>query len=64
MSNPAPIPDTETFLRELLARTAAAHGEYERDQLASVYDENWPTWYAAYMTQFLAAGGYVIARAD
>ena len=62
MSGEAPVPDAETFLRELLTRTAEAHGHYERDELGSVYDENWPQWYAAYMAAALTADGYAIAR--
>ncbi|MDF2580618.1 MAG: hypothetical protein K0S49_2197, partial [Microbacterium sp.] len=38
MSSEAPVSDAETFLRELLTRTAEAHGRYERDELGSVYD--------------------------
>lgn len=60
MSDDAPVSDAETFLRELLTRTAEAHGRYERDELGSVYDENWPQWYAAYMAEALAADGYAI----
>lgn len=52
----------EAFLRELLTRTAEAHGRYERDELNSVYDEDWPRWYAAFMAETLAAGGYEIVR--
>ncbi|GAA5201006.1 hypothetical protein [Microbacterium jejuense] len=62
MSHETPVPDAETFLRELLIRTASAHGEHERDDLGGVYDEDWPRWYAAYMAQALASGGYTITR--
>ena len=63
MTSRMPVPDPETFLRDLLQRTAAAHGRYERDELGSVYDENWPQWYAAFMASALDADGYVIERA-
>ncbi|MFE5408162.1 hypothetical protein [Microbacterium sp. NPDC056569] len=56
------MPDTEAFLRELLIRTAEAHGGYERDVLGGVYDEAWPRWYAAFMARTLAAEGYAIER--
>jgi hypothetical protein len=62
MSSEAPVSDAETFLRELLTRTAEAHGRYERDELGSVYDDNWPQWYAAYMAAALRADGYAITR--
>ena len=32
----------------LLARTEAAHGDYERTELKGVYDQDWPAWYAAH----------------
>ena len=31
-------------------------------QAVSVYDEDWPRWYAAFMAETLAAGGYEIVR--
>ena len=57
-----PVPDAEELLRELLTRTAEAHGRFESEQLGGVYDEAWPQWYAAFMTQQLAAEGYTIER--
>ncbi|MFD4957957.1 hypothetical protein [Microbacterium sp. NPDC058389] len=62
MSHETTVADTENFLRELLIRTAAAHGAHERDDLGGVYDEDWPRWYAAYMAQALADGGHVVVR--
>ncbi|MBW9092553.1 hypothetical protein JNB62_02520 [Microbacterium jejuense] len=64
MSHETPVADTETFLRELLIRTAAAHGVHERDDLGGVYDEDWPRWYAAYMARDLAAAGHAIVRSE
>jgi hypothetical protein len=40
---------TERDLADLLARTGAAHGEYETRELGGRYDEDWATWYAAYL---------------
>jgi len=62
MPHETPVVDTETLLRELLIRTAAAHGEHERDDLGGVYDEDWPRWYAAYMAQALADSGHSLVR--
>jgi len=62
MSNQLPVDATEDFLRELLIRTAAAHGEHERDDLGGVYDEDWPRWYAAFMADALADSGHTIVR--
>jgi hypothetical protein len=35
-------------LEALLNQTEAAHGVYETTELNGVYDQEWPTWYAAY----------------
>jgi hypothetical protein len=45
------------FLRDLLQETAAAHGEFEKTELNGVYDEDWPTWYAAFMARTLEERG-------
>ena len=58
-----PLPDAEAVLRDLLTRTAEAHGRFESEELGGVYDEAWPRWYAAFMARELAADGYVIERA-
>ncbi len=50
---------TEIFL-DLLKRAAAAHGIYEKNELAGKYDTDWPKWYAAHMTRALAEAGYRI----
>ena len=39
----------EKAVADLLRETEAAHGAYETDVLAGVYDEAWPGWYAAYL---------------
>jgi hypothetical protein len=35
-------------VEQLLAATEAAHGAYEATELAGVYDQAWPRWYATY----------------
>ena len=32
----------------LLSETEQAHGVYETAELAGVYDQDWPQWYASY----------------
>jgi hypothetical protein len=32
----------------LLSEAEAAHGVYEATELHGVYDQEWPSWYAAY----------------
>ena len=49
---------TRDVILDLLTQAAAAHGVYEAEQLGGVYDEQWPEWYAAHMTDALAASGY------
>ncbi len=51
---------TETVL-DALKRAAAAHGIHEEQELGGVYDEEWPQWYAAHMTQTLAGAGHEVA---
>ncbi len=41
-------PDRIDALEALLTETQAAHGVYEATELAGVYDEAWPRWYAEY----------------
>ncbi|GLY94516.1 VOC family protein [Actinoplanes sp. NBRC 103695] len=41
-------------VEQALRDAAAAHGEYEKEQLGGVFDEQWPAWYAAHMAR--AAG--------
>jgi hypothetical protein len=48
------------LLHEVLIETATAHGRYEKEHLGGVYDENWPAWYAAFMSQVLADRGYAL----
>lgn len=36
-------------LIETLREASAAHGDYETNILNGVYDDNWPSWYAAYV---------------
>ena len=53
---------TRGVILELLRQAAAAHGAYEADELGGVYDERWPEWYAAHMSEALAAQGYRLAE--
>ncbi|MCS5720162.1 hypothetical protein N1027_18680 [Herbiconiux sp. CPCC 205763] len=53
--------DNNAILLELLKNAAAAHGIHEKDDLGGVFDEQWPEWYAAHMTQALKDEGYTIA---
>jgi hypothetical protein len=50
------------ILRDLLKRTAAAHGLHEKE--LGKPDPDWPQWYAAYMSRALAEAGYRISRAS
>lgn len=45
-----------------LNQAAAAHGVHEATDLAGVYDEQWPEWYAAHMTRTLTEAGYRLVR--
>lgn len=53
---------TNEVILHLLEEAAAAHGVYETEQLNGVYDEEWPTWYAAHMTSSLGARGYRLVK--
>jgi len=48
---------TETMVLDALERAAAAHGVHEAEELGGVYDDEWPSWYAAHMAQALAGHG-------
>jgi hypothetical protein len=43
---------TQDELAQLLQETERAHGEYERE--LGQRDEDWPSWYAAYMLDKLS----------
>lgn len=45
MSDDARIP----AIAALLGEAEAAHAVYERGELAGVYDEQWPAWYARFV---------------
>jgi hypothetical protein len=52
----------ESAIAALLRETEAAHGAYETDVLAGVFDKDWATWYARYLldhglTEFLPGPG-------
>ncbi|WP_100363893.1 hypothetical protein [Diaminobutyricimonas aerilata] len=49
---------TNEVILDLLTAAADAHGVFEAEELGGVYDEEWPAWYAAHMTEGLAARGY------
>ncbi len=38
-------------IRALLDEAEAAHGVYETTELKGVYDQAWPSWYAAYAVE-------------
>ena len=40
---------SEMAVASLLRETEAAHGAYETNVLGGVFDEDWSTWYAAYL---------------
>ena len=44
---------TKEELTRLLRAAEAAHGEYERDQLGGVRDEEWAPWYAEFIVNAL-----------
>ena len=41
----------EKAVAALLREAETAHGAYETNDLAGVYDEAWPAWYAAYLLE-------------
>ncbi|WP_423067260.1 hypothetical protein [Devosia sp. CN2-171] len=54
---------TTAIFLDLLKQAAAAHGVYEKNELGGKYDNDWPQWYAAHMTDALATLGYdLVAR--
>lgn len=55
-------PSTTEIILNLLTSAATAHGVYESEVLAGVYDLEWPQWYADHMTRALAESGYRITR--
>jgi len=48
---------TQEIVLDALERAAAAHGVHETEELGGVYDEEWPSWYAAHMAGTLADHG-------
>jgi hypothetical protein len=50
---------TETVL-DALERAATAHGVHEAEELGGVYDQEWPSWYAAHMARTLREAGSAI----
>lgn len=57
-------PTLTEVLLEALKGAAKAHGVYEAKELAGVYDDNWPQWYAEHMTHALEEAGYRLTRAE
>jgi len=50
--------EVQRVLQDALTQAATAHGEYEKEELGGVHDEDWPLWYAEHMAETLANGGY------
>lgn len=42
------VDDRTEAVTALLIETEAAHGTFETTELNGIYDQDWPTWYAAY----------------
>lgn len=49
---------TEAVVLDALTRAAAAHGEYEANELGGIYDEAWPDWYARHMSASFHDAGF------
>ena len=43
--------DDQGAVDALLVETAEAHGVFEETELNGIYDQDWPTWYAAYAVE-------------
>lgn len=43
------VQNTAAELASLLRAAGSAHGVYETNELGGVYDQHWPTWYAAWL---------------
>jgi hypothetical protein len=43
--------DKTVHIERLLQQTSAAHGEYETNVLAGVYDREWYIWYAKWAVE-------------
>jgi hypothetical protein len=54
--------DLTAVILDHLNQAATAHGVHEATELAGVYDEQWPEWYAAHMTRTLTEAGYRLVR--
>ncbi len=48
---------TKEELTDLLREAEQAHGKYETEELGGVRDEDWPTWYAAFIVDKLRERG-------
>ena len=44
---------TKEELTSLLREAEKAHGEYEKEELGGVRDEDWPAWYAEFIVKKL-----------
>lgn len=49
---------TDAVVLDALTRAAAAHGDYEANELGGIYDEAWPDWYARHMSASLQGRGF------
>ena len=45
------VDDRIEAVKALLTEAEAAHGVYETTELNGVYDQAWPSWYAAYAVE-------------
>jgi hypothetical protein len=57
------LTNTTAIILDHLKQAATAHGVHEAADLAGVYDQQWPEWYAAHMTRTLRDAGYLLTRA-
>lgn len=51
MTGEGTVHDRIEALSALLTATGEAHGQYEETELKGVYDQQWPTWYAAHAVE-------------
>jgi hypothetical protein len=61
-----PDDDRIQLIEALLGEAETAHAVYERGELAGVYDEQWPAWYAGFVVEHGLADalGHPVATED
>jgi hypothetical protein len=52
----APDDLTKEDLTRLLREAEEAHGQYEKEELGGVRDEEWASWYAGFIVNALREG--------